>query len=71
MLAGLTVRNKTVGEVLPLIAARGVKVAAYYDSADGPEYDDIGKPADGWYVHSVSSFAPGEVLLWTGAAPEK
>jgi hypothetical protein len=70
-LAGLKIENKTVGQVLPMIEARGVKVVAYYDIRDTPQFDDIGKPADNWYVHDASAFAPGEVTLFTGPKPAK
>ena len=70
-LAGLTIENKTVGEVLPQIEARNVKVVAWYASSDAPQFDDIGKPADNWYVHGSSAFGPGEVTLYVGPAPGK
>jgi hypothetical protein len=70
-LAGLVVHNKTLAEVLPQIESRGVKVAAYYASSDSPKFHDIGKPDGGWYVHGAGAYAPGEVDLYVGPAPEK
>ena len=70
-LAGLAIHNKTVAAVLPLIEARGVKVVAYYASSDSPKFADIGQPPAGWYVHDASAFAPDEVTLYVGPAPEK
>lgn len=70
-LAGLDIENKTVSQVLPMIAAKNVKVVSYYDSRDTPQFDDIGKPADNWYVHGASAFGPGEVTLYVGPAPGK
>lgn len=70
-LAGLAIQNKTLAEVLPLIESRSVKVHAYFASSDAPKFDDIGKPDDNWYVHDATPFAPGEVTLYVGPAPEK
>ncbi|WBQ05933.1 hypothetical protein [Kribbella sp. CA-293567] len=70
-LAGLRIKNKTVGEVLPLIGSRGVQVEAYYASSDARKLDDIGKPDDGWYVHGAEPYSPGKVVLSVGPAPRK
>lgn len=70
-LAGLAIQNRTVAEVLPLIESRGVKVHAYYASSDAPNFDDIGKPPAGWYVHDATPYAPGEVTLYVGPAQDK
>ncbi|WP_432947627.1 hypothetical protein ACQPXM_11435 [Kribbella sp. CA-253562] len=43
-LAGMKLRNKTVAEALPLIAAKGVKVVAYYDSRNAPSSTTSANP---------------------------
>jgi hypothetical protein len=70
-LEGLAIANKTVGAALPLIESRGVKVHAYYASSDKPHFKDIAKPADNWYVHGASPYAPGEVTLYVGPTPDR
>jgi len=70
-LEGLAIANKTVGAALPLIESRGVKVHAYYASSDRPHFKDIAKPADDWFVHGASPFAPDEVTLYVGPTPDK
>jgi hypothetical protein len=71
VLAGLTVKNKTVDQVLPLVRARGVgKVDYRLDK--GPTYQKPEQTPPGtWYVHSAQTFAEGEVTLYVDATPAK
>ncbi|MGW1341819.1 hypothetical protein ACWCOV_12245 [Kribbella sp. NPDC002412] len=70
MLAGLAIDNKTVAQVLPQIEARGVKVVAYL-SGKAPNLDSNTTAPGNWYVHGAMSHAPGEVVLFVDAKPEK
>ena len=69
-LAGLTIENKTVAQVLPQIEARGVKVVDYA-VGPGPEYDSQKSVPGEWYVHGAMAHAMGEVVLFVGPKPGK
>jgi hypothetical protein len=70
MLAGLVIHNKSVAQVLPQVEARGVKVVSYL-SGNAPNLDSSETAPGNWYVHDAMSHAPGEVILFVGAKPEK
>ncbi|MEV5960173.1 hypothetical protein AB0L70_00335 [Kribbella sp. NPDC051952] len=70
VLAGLTLKNKTVDQALPLIKARGVQRITYL-TGDGPQFDSKDSVPGDWYVHDTSTYAPGEVSLYVGPSPEK
>lgn len=70
VLAGLTLENKTVAEVLPQIKARGVQKVTYL-TGDGPQFDSKDSVPGDWYVHGTAARAPGAVSLYVGLAPEK
>jgi hypothetical protein len=67
VLAGLTVKNKTIDQVLPLLRSRGVREIEYLLDK-GPNYQRPGQtPPGSWYVHSAQTFAEGEVTLFVDA----
>jgi hypothetical protein len=67
VLAGVPVRNKTVAEVLPMLAARGLTVQGYLWDSDDPQHPNEGESVPGsWYVHDVGLHSPGVVSIWTG-----
>jgi hypothetical protein len=70
LLAGLVIHNKTVAQVRPQIEARGVKVVSYV-SGNAPNLDSRETAPGTWYVYDATSHAPGEVVLFVGAKPEK
>ncbi|GAB2635697.1 hypothetical protein [Kribbella swartbergensis] len=65
-LAGLAIKNKTVAEVLPLIADRGVKVVRYQNGSQAQP-----TPPGTWFVHDATPFAPREVTLDVAPTPAK
>jgi hypothetical protein len=70
MLAGMVIHNKSVAQVLPQIEARGAKVVSYL-SGNAPNLDSRETAPGTWYVHGATAHAPGEVILFVGAKPEK
>jgi hypothetical protein len=70
VLAGLTVKNKTVGEVLPLVKSRGVREIEYLIS-DGRNLNQVKSPPGNWYVDDASTYAEGEVSLLVSPTPVK
>ncbi|MFG1907570.1 hypothetical protein [Kribbella sp. NPDC048928] len=66
VLAGLTVRNKTVAELLPVIKARGVREVEYTGSADNKPLKSV--PGN-WYVDNAMSPADGLVTLYVSPTP--
>lgn len=71
VLAGLTVKNKTVDQVLPLVRARGVSNVEYRLD-NGPTYPEPAQtPPGNWYVHSAQTFKEGEVTLYVDAKPAR
>jgi hypothetical protein len=70
VLAGLTVKNKTVAQVLPLVKARGVREIEFLTS-DGPDHQPVKSPPGNWYVDDANTFAEGEVTLFVSPTPVK
>lgn len=66
VLAGLTVRNKTVAAVLPLIKARGVREVEYTSSNENKLLKSV--PGN-WYVEDAMSPAEGLVSLSVSPTP--
>jgi hypothetical protein len=70
VLAGLTVKNKTVDQVLPLVRSRGVREIEYLTSGStNPE--PVKSPPGNWYVEDASAYAEGEVSLSVSPTPVK
>ncbi|WP_410786357.1 hypothetical protein [Kribbella sp. C-35] len=70
VLAGLTVKNKTIDQVLPLVRSRGVREIEYLTS-DGPNQEPVKSPPGNWYVDDASTYAEGEVSLYVSPTPVK
>ncbi|MET9275352.1 hypothetical protein [Kribbella sp. NPDC003557] len=70
VLAGLTVKNKTIGQVLPLVKSRGVREIEYLIS-DGRNLNQVKSPPGNWYVDDASTYAEGEVSLLVSPTPVK
>lgn len=72
-LAGLDVRGQRVTDVLDLLSERGQRAAQFRmlsaTSSQTLELSADEVPGD-WYVHSVSLWAPGEVMLFVGETPQ-
>jgi hypothetical protein len=74
VLHGLTVRNRRVADVMPMLKARGVTVAGYRvlgtPGADGkiPVTTPASVPG-GWYVRDAALYADHQVLLLVSAKP--
>ncbi|TCC43046.1 hypothetical protein [Kribbella sindirgiensis] len=70
VLAGLTVKNKTIDQVLPLVRSRGVREIEYLTS-DGPKHEPVKSPPGNWYVDDASTYAEGVVSLYVSPTPVK
>lgn len=72
VLHGVKFRNRTVAEVLPLIAARGQQPELYYLLSGTAPNTQVRRtvPAD-WYVHEITAVTNGTVSIWVGPRPEK
>ncbi|HEY9333651.1 MAG TPA: hypothetical protein VIQ79_04515 [Kribbella sp.] len=69
ILAGVTVKNKTVEQVVPLVTSRGARVE--YLTGDGPNLKPLKSAPGTWYVHDTSTYGPGVVTLYVDAAPAR
>jgi hypothetical protein len=64
-MAGMTVKGKTVAQVVAQLHARHVSVARFnVESRTGST--TVHSVPDGWYVYNAVPWAPGEVLLFVG-----
>ncbi|TCC40938.1 hypothetical protein [Kribbella speibonae] len=70
VLAGLTVKNKTIDQVLPLVRSRGVREIEYLTS-DGPNHEPVKSPPGNWYVDDASTYAEGVISLYVSPTPVK
>ncbi|TDW88448.1 hypothetical protein EV137_6552 [Kribbella pratensis] len=70
VLAGLTVKNKTIDQVLPLVRSRGVREIEYLTS-NGSNQEPVKSPPGNWYVKDASAYAEGEVSLYVSPTPVK
>jgi hypothetical protein len=70
VLAGLTVKNKTIDQVLPLVRSRGVREIEYLTS-NGSNQEPVKSPPGNWYVEDASAYAEGEVSLYVSPTPVK
>jgi hypothetical protein len=67
---GMTVKGKTVTEVVAQLHARHVSVA--YFNVEGPTGNtNVHSVPGGWYVYDAVPWAPGEVMLFVGSAPHE
>ncbi|MGW7679126.1 hypothetical protein ACWGID_00145 [Kribbella sp. NPDC054772] len=68
VLAGLTVKNKTVAQIRPLLEGRGIRLVEYVTdgAADSKPKDSA---PDNWYVHDAVTYAEGEISLYVGPKP--
>jgi hypothetical protein len=72
VLAGLTVTNKTIDQVLPLVHGRGVSKVEYLDSRpEGSKYSEVTSPPGSWYVHDAETLAQGSVTLFVSPDPSR
>jgi hypothetical protein len=70
VLAGLTVKNKTVDQVVPLVKSRGIGEIEYL-TGDRPNLKSLDSAPGNWYVDHATAFAAGEVTLFVSPTPTK
>ena len=70
VLAGLTVKNKTIDQVLPLVKSRGVREIDYLTS-NSANPEPVKSPPGNCYVEDASAYAEGEVSLYVSPTPVK
>jgi len=62
---GMTIKGKTVAEVVAQLRARHVSVALYNEQGRNG-YVNVHSAPGGWYVYDAVPWAPGEVMLFVG-----
>ena len=67
---GMTVKGKTVAEVVSQLRARHVSVAYYNEPGSGGQVNVHSAPG-GWYVYDAVPWAPGQVMLFVGPTAQQ
>jgi hypothetical protein len=67
ILAGLTVRNKTVAQVVPLVESHGARVE--FLTGDRPKLKPLKSAPGEWYVEDAVTYGQGEVTLYVSPTP--
>lgn len=67
---GMTVKGKTVTEVVAQLHARHVSVA-YFNVEGRTGNTNVHSVPGGWYVYDAVPWAPGEVMLFVGSTPHE
>jgi hypothetical protein len=62
---GMTIKGKTVAEVVAQLRARHVSVA-FYNEPGRNGYVNVHSVPGGWYVYDAVPWAPGQVMLFVG-----
>ena len=62
---GMTIKGKTVADVVAQLRGRHVSVA-YYNEPGGSGHVNVHSAPGGWYVYDAVPWAPGEVMLFVG-----
>jgi len=66
----MTVKGKTVTEVVAQLHARHVSVA-FFNVEGSTGNTNVHSVPGGWYVYDAVPWAPGEVMLFVGPTPHE